>query len=110
MEGLDEAILQMCAKDAAGSDNSPTPHVPQISMTKNDTGAARHFQPQLLYRGVAQDLEDRHHIATQESGKTTRMRILKQTNQSNILCGKNAGKNPPLQTFLPGGNPGLALH
>ncbi len=87
-----------------------SPNVPQSSLTKSDTGAARHFHPHLLYRGVVPDLEDRHRIATQESGKTTRMRILMQTNQSNILCSKSAGKNPPQRTLLPGGNPGLALH
>ncbi len=37
-----------------------------------------HFQIKLLYRKVALDLEDRLHLAPQESGKTTGMHILTQ--------------------------------
>ncbi len=74
------------------------------------TGDASHFQPQLLHQEVALELEDRHHLAPQESGKTTRMHTFILKGQSNILCGKNVGENPPQQTLLSGGNPGLAVH
>ncbi len=39
-----------------------------------------------------------HHLASKETGKTTRMHILLQTSLSVILCGQNVGENPPLQT------------
>ncbi len=54
---------------------SRIPNVPQSPRAKSKTGVARHFQLQLLHREVASDLEDRHHLAPQESGKTTRMHI-----------------------------------
>ncbi len=76
MEELDEAILQMRAKGAPGPDDiPPPPKVPQSPRAKSKKGAARHFQPQLLYQEVAPDLEDRHHLAPQECGETTRMHI-----------------------------------
>ncbi len=45
------------------------PNVSQSPRAKSKTGAAGHFQPKLLNREVAPDLEDRHHLAPQESGK-----------------------------------------
>ncbi len=71
---------------------------------RRETGAARDFQPQLLYREVAPDLEGRHHLAPQERGKTTRMHILIETRQPNILYGKGAGENLQQKTLLHGGN------
>ncbi len=53
-----------------------SPNVPQSPMAKNKTGAAGHLQPQLLHREVDPDLEDRHHLAPQESGKISTLYIL----------------------------------
>ncbi len=73
-EELDEATLQMRAKGAPGPDDIP--FVSQSPRAKSETGSARHLQPQLLHREVAPDLEDCHHLALKESGKTTSLHIL----------------------------------
>ncbi len=65
-----------------------SPNVPQSPRAKRKTEAARHLQPQLLHPDVAPDLEDRHHPAPHESGKTTRMHIFINTGQSNVVCAK----------------------
>ncbi len=74
MEELDERFLQMRAK--APKVQMITPSVPQSPRAKSKTGAARHFQPQLLHWEVAAGLEDPHHLAPQESGKISTLYIL----------------------------------
>ncbi len=85
-------------------------NVPQSSRTKSETGAAENLQPQLLNLEVAPNLEEHHYHVALEIEKNTRMHIFIHTNQSNILCGKNTGENPPWKTVLPGGSHWLPMY